>query len=429
MNNAVLDKLYAEMNQSRGVPALESTVMSILGSLHNIRVQPDHMAGKIVQDFALTQKVLRLANSPMYGPFAPETSSVTNAVRVLGSDALLHVVLNTSMATNEEMQQRECLAKILMASDLARNLCAQRAEAVSIATLMVDLGNLMTTTFLPEESALVHQKVVSGAEQDVAAIDVLGMTHQQVGIEVARHWGYPRSIVSIIDGTGDPTLVGVARFSNEASSLIRDGRTSEVHHLVKRLELPGIDKSSVLGWIDRKLDEGTLTDRRSRSVTRESQLEQLHKDVQQSEWTSMESLAGAIFAGLHQILHSAHCLLFTKMRSGDFRICYGYGKGIDELRSKIRIATTEHHTTAFHAVIRNNVDISIADVTKLKPSALPDGYTTLLPEIRRFVILPIANKSVSGLMYCDWDGTNTIGQADLVVVRKLRNLFLPFFPA
>jgi hypothetical protein len=88
----------------------------------------------------------------------------------------------------------------------------------------------------------------------------------------------------------------------------------------------------------------------------------------------------------------------------------------------------DYQPTAFHAAIKNNVDVSIADVSRLKVSALPDGFKELLPRVNKFVILPIAHSRVSGLVYCDWDSETVLSASELDAVKKLRNLFLPFFP-
>jgi hypothetical protein len=160
----------------------------------------------------------------------------------------------------------------------------------------------------------------------------------------------------------------------------------------------------------------------------EAELNELYRTLQETGWGNLEELASAMFTGLKKVLKTSHCLLFMLTRSGDFGIRFGQGAGLDVLKSKFRL-TAEYQPTAFHAVIKNNVDVSIADVSKLKPTALPDGYTTLLPAVNKFIILPIANQRVSGLIYCDWESDAVVGQNDLAAIRKLRDLFLPHFPA
>lgn len=427
MSARVLEKLFTAMQGARGIPAMENIVTSVLGTLNDINGSTRQLAQHICEDFALTQKVLKLANSAMYAPFAKEAASVTAAVNILGTDALTHVVLSTSVATAAEIDDDKNLSRTLMASELARSMCPDRAETVSIAGLMYDLGHLLAARFLPQEVKLIEAKVAAGGEADKAARDVLGMTFQQLGAEVARRWRLPASIVSVIEGTGDPELVKVAQFSNSASSLIQEGRTEEVSRLVAALDLPNVDKSKLAGLIQRKLEESRPEAPPVRTPAAQA-LEHLFEELAAVPWKTAEDLAGAMFAGISRTLKTTHCLLFMRSRSGDFVVRYGQGKGIDELRARFRIAG-EYKPTAFHAVVQNNVDVSIADVSKLKPSSLPDGYAALFPKVGRFVILPIAHGSVSGLIYCDWDCDAAGSETELVALKKLRNLFLPFFPA
>ena len=57
------------------------------------------------------------------------------------------------------------------------------------------------------------------------------------------------------------------------------------------------------------------------------------------------------------------------------------------------------------------------------------GLKVLLPKVNKFVILPVAHTSVSGLLYCDWDSEAALTAVELEVLKKLRGLFLPFCPA
>jgi hypothetical protein len=126
-------------------------------------------------------------------------------------------------------------------------------------------------------------------------------------------------------------------------------------------------------------------------------------------------------------LKMAHCLLFMLTRSGEFRVRNAFGKGVDELKSKLRISA-EFLPTTFHAAIKNNIDISIADVSKLREMSLPEGYRQMLPQVTKFIILPITTSRVTGLLYCDWDSDKSLKTAEMDVVKELRSLFTPIFP-
>jgi HD-like signal output (HDOD) protein len=426
MNTAVLDKLMLAIRHSKGVPASERSVASVLGALDSSNEGRQAVVGHIIEDFALTQKVLRLANSSMYAPFGTGPASVSSALEVLGSDAVLHLVLGAELISEDDLQKDDNLSRTLMASELARSACAERSEDASIATLMVEIGRLMTGKYLPGEAASIARRVDNGQELQAAASAVLGMSYQELGVELAARWNLPETLRSVINGTGDPLLVGIARFASAASSLIHEGRLDAVATLLGNLDVPGIDRARLDALVGRKVAAARLLPAAQHRASVEGSLHDLQQRMQ-AQKGSLEELAQAMLPALADALKTAHCLLFMLTRSGDQRVRHGAGRGIDELRSKLKVSA-DFLPTAFHASIKKNIDVSIADVSKLKDASLPEGYRALLPQVRRFIILPIANSRVSGLLYCDWESEGTLNLAEIEALKALRNLFLPLFP-
>jgi hypothetical protein len=253
------------------------------------------------------------------------------------------------------------------------------------------------------------------------------MSYQELGVELAARWNLPDTIRATIDGSGDPLLVGIARFSSTASSLIHEGRAEAADALLAQLNLPGINKSLLGALLSRKSEEAQARAKVSSAPSAEANLSELLQVLLEEKKQSIEALANTMLPGLAESLQTAHCLLFMLTRSGEQRVRNGCGKGIDELKTRLKIAA-EFKPTAFHAAIKNNIDVSIADVSKLKDTNLPDGYRMLLPHVTQFVILPITTSRVSGLLYCDWDSGRLLSQSEMEALKKLRNLFLPFFP-
>ncbi len=427
MSTPILDKLLHAMQGAKGVAASERSVASVLGALDSSEQGKHAVVRHIIEDFALTQKVLKLANSSMYAPFGSGSASVSSALEVLGSEAVLHLVLGADLVSEEELQKDDNLSRTLLASELARNACAERAEDASIAALMVEIGRLMTGKYLPAETAAIAALVAKGQEPQDAAIAVLGESYQELGVELAARWNLPDTIRATIDGTGDPLLVGIARFASAASGLIHEGRGETVATLLQQLDLPGVDKTRLGTLMRHKVDEAQTRQRAAQPPSATDGLQELLRALQADKKPSLEALANAMLPVLASCLETAHCLLFMLTRSGEQRVRNGCGKGIDELKSRLKIAA-EFSPTAFHAAIKNNIDVSIADVSKLKDASLPEGYRVLLPHVTKFIILPVATGRVAGLLYCDWDTGRTLKQTELEALKQLRDLLPPYFP-
>lgn len=426
-----LDRLFAAMQGTSGPPASENKVASILTALQTEAKSHTELAREIVEDFALTQKVLKLANSPMYAPFAEQSATVSSALEVVGADGLLHIVLGTKMVTQTELEEDGTLSKTLLASEVARNALPDRIEHASIAALMYDLGSLMVGQYLPEEKAAIDALVANGRDAEAAAKEVLGIGLQEIGSEVAKHWQLPDEIVAIIDGSGDPHLIEVAKFSATVSSLIHEGKAEEASELVSASSLPGAHKSKLNGLVKHKVE--AIKQRASGAqpadmpTHAQSALERLLVQLSGERKKTVEELAAAMFPVFCESFGVVRCLLFMAIKTGDMYVRYGHGKDVEAIKTKLKI-TAEFKPTAFHAAIKNNVDVSITDVKRLAESALPEGFRQLLPDVSRFLVLPVGNDKVTGLVYYDWESARRLSQGELEVIRKLRNLFLPFYP-
>ena len=426
MNASVLDKLLLAIRDSKGVPASERSVASVLGALDSSNEGKHAVVRHIIEDFALTQKILTLANSSMYAPFGVGSASVSSAFDVLGTDAVLHLVLGADLISEDDLQQDDNLSRTMLASELARSACTERAEDASIATLMMEIGRLMTGKYLPKEARAIAAGVAAGQDLQDAASKVLGISYQELGVELAARWNLPDTLRALINGTGDPMLMKIARFSSAASTLLHEGKLDAVNTLLRNLDIPSVNKSHLSALVVRKIDAARLAQTARQCASAEASLTGLLLQLQGKEG-SLEVLSKALLRGLEECLKTARCMLFMLTRSGEHRVHHGYGRGIGALSSKLKISA-DFLPTAFHAAISKNIDISISDVSKLKDAALPAGYRALLPQVQRFIILPIANRRVTGLLYCDWETPGTLNQAEIEALKKLRDLLLPFFP-
>ena len=443
MTAAVLDRLLLAMRHSRGIPATERSVASVLAALDSSQQGKDAVVRYIIEDFALTHKVLKLANSSMYAPMGAGAASVSSALQVLGREAVLHLVLGADLVSEEDLHHDVHLARTLLASELARQGCDRRAEDAAIATLMLEIGQLMVGKYLPAEAALITTQVADGAALQAASTAVLGLSFQQVGVELAARWNLPQALRASIDGSGDPLLVGLARFASAASALVFAGQSEAVTTLLDQLQLPGIDKARLNELIRHKLKLLHRTPPQRAAGGSKAELHALLLHLLQAPTSTLAELSQRMLPGIASALSAAHCLLFVTAPGGRMVVQSGFGEGFEEgfgvdcvfLSGKNRVKpanpldfSLSNSPTAFHAALQNHVEVFIADVSRLPDSALPTGYKTLLPQVRKFLILPIANSHASGLLYCDWEGDTPLQTAELEALRKLRDLLLPYFP-
>jgi len=78
------------------LPTLPSVIIRITEQVNNPRSSAKDLARVIVDDQVLTARLLKLVNSSFYG-FPQKISTVTDAIVLLGFDAIRNLLLTTSI--------------------------------------------------------------------------------------------------------------------------------------------------------------------------------------------------------------------------------------------------------------------------------------------------------------------------------------------
>ena len=86
--------LTKRMSEKGDFPAFAKSVQQLDELMHDQNKNIADIARVILNDFTLTQKVIRLANSAMYSGMGGEITTITQAAVVLGIDTIAHITLS-----------------------------------------------------------------------------------------------------------------------------------------------------------------------------------------------------------------------------------------------------------------------------------------------------------------------------------------------
>jgi len=167
--------------------------------------------GKVImQDPGLTARLLRIANSPLYG-FSNEIDTVSRAVTVLGTKQVRDLVVATAAVhafdglPNElitmENFWRDSIACGLAARLLIGKQRLAQGESIFIACLLHDIGELVIFNKLPEQARQALDLTVAemdGLPLDQAEQKILGFDHSEVGGELIKQWRLPNSLYECV---------------------------------------------------------------------------------------------------------------------------------------------------------------------------------------------------------------------------------------
>ena len=226
MNHTKPTDLTRIIRRVDDLPTLPRIVLKITELVNNPKSSARDLAGVITDDQVLTARLLKFVNSAFYG-FPQNISTATDAVVLLGFDAIRNLLLTTSMfdlfsnKNKENELKREkmwdhslgCAVAAKVIGDYVRY---DNPEELFVSGLLHDIGKIVEMLFLPDDFAEVVSMVENKNILMLAAEDhVLGYNHADIGRLLAEKWNLPSKLVTVIACHHQPGLAG--SFSQEAA--------------------------------------------------------------------------------------------------------------------------------------------------------------------------------------------------------------------
>lgn len=273
VGNATLDFLLLRMRRKSDFPALSDTVVRI----QRVATSEDDSVGdltrEILKDVALTNKLLRLVNSPLFAHAnRGGVSTVSRAVTLVGFNTIRNMAL--SLVLLEHMQDkahaeqmREEFLRAMMAGALAAEMGGRAiSESSFIAAMLQNLGRMLCSFYFPEEATQIRALHAAGKAEGAASSQVLGLTLEDLGVGVARAWGLPDTLQRCMrtpmgappmrpPQQGDEHLRWLVRAANEVAGAILQ---SEPTKLTARLQQLATDYRRTLQLTPESFSEAVL---------------------------------------------------------------------------------------------------------------------------------------------------------------------------
>ncbi|CUS32353.1 HDOD domain-containing protein [Candidatus Nitrospira nitrificans] len=168
----------------------------------------DDLAEVLKLDPAISARLLRIVNSPLYG-FPKQIDTVTRAVTLLGTQAINDLVTATTVGRtfsgmpiqlmDVSMFWRKSALCALLAGKIAKSCGLKDGERFFIAGLLRDIGHLVLYQTIPRrvQSALIEAGYLETSLAEVEQSSI-GCDFAEVGAELIRSWGMPAQIEQAI---------------------------------------------------------------------------------------------------------------------------------------------------------------------------------------------------------------------------------------
>lgn len=190
----------------RTLPSLPTTVVELGQAVADERCSLERIMGILSKDPPLAATMLRLANSVAFGA-TRQVTDIRSAVQRMGFDALLNLgrtaaIIRTfrgSKQLNPIHLWQHSVAVGLTAKGICRLLRKHSMEEPAFLTgLLHDIGKIALDLCFSEEYAPVVQAIQEGRPTLEAELEILGITHAEVGGMVALSWNFADLMVEVI---------------------------------------------------------------------------------------------------------------------------------------------------------------------------------------------------------------------------------------
>lgn len=241
------------------LPILRQTCRSILDRTADEASSATDISNIIMRDQSLLAKVIKLANSAMYLTRAPVTTAI-QAVTTVGFDVIRAVAIGAEFVEAAEKRGgssrdlKRLLARALvsatMALEVGEAIRYPKTEHLFTSTMLYSLGDLMIAHYFSEIYRELEQVRNTEPERLTALeIDLLGKPLRSLAGTMARQWGLPNNITSVIEATPNLSshswdrpqqrLEGLVYGVNELSRCLLSPPTKTIHgalrHILKHI--------------------------------------------------------------------------------------------------------------------------------------------------------------------------------------------------
>jgi putative nucleotidyltransferase with HDIG domain len=221
-------RLTAAFEALEAFPALAESRDRLLRLVTAERISPGDVVAAVESDVALVIAVLRLANQ-VEGRTRGRVESVVEAVDLLSPEAVQGLAArartfdfferSSVWDAAPERFRLHGVATQRAADRLATEAGFEHRDRLMVTALLHDIGKLVLMHAYPGYPGQVHGNARTPEERIHRERRELGVDHSLVGGVLARRWGLPKSLASVIERHHADDAVGEAAFVRLADML------------------------------------------------------------------------------------------------------------------------------------------------------------------------------------------------------------------
>jgi len=207
---------WVDRIRDRDMPAFGNTVDSVRNITADDNASIGMLSRVILQDAALTTKVLKLSNSVIFNPARQPVSTISRAVTVLGFNVLGQVVLSICLIDaflvgglrgRVAAEMARCFHAAVQARAAAAACGVMQVEEVFIAALLGRVGEMAFWCFGDETADQLDQALNEQPDErpEDLQMDLLSFRLRSLTASLAREWRLGAMVVSAAEPAAHPS--------------------------------------------------------------------------------------------------------------------------------------------------------------------------------------------------------------------------------
>ena len=202
--------LLRRIKLKKEFPAMSESISNVNNIIFSDTGSVTTLTNAVLKDFALTNKIIKLANSTYYNQSGRgNISTISGAVYRLGFDTIRNIVLGLLLFDQVKDRNQaqdlmgECVRAILGGA-IAKEICVSQGygnpEETFVCAMMHNLGRMLSIYYFPEETGEIRKLLaLSAADEEQTSRRVLGASYTELGQGVAKSWGFPQKIIGSME--------------------------------------------------------------------------------------------------------------------------------------------------------------------------------------------------------------------------------------
>lgn len=207
---------WVERIRDQDMPVFGRTVQEVRSVTEDENASAGRLSRAILQDAALTAKVLKLGNSVMFNPSHQGISTVSRAIVVLGFDLVGQIVLSIQLIDallagglreRVALELARCFHAAVHARTAAIAKGSKAPEEVFIAALLSHVGEMAFWCFGGQAARSLDEALVEQPEEkpEDLQLDILGFRLHSLTTALAKEWRLGPLVLAVAESSGKPS--------------------------------------------------------------------------------------------------------------------------------------------------------------------------------------------------------------------------------